>query len=96
VISIDGTKIRANASHAARTGPTRSWSPPSLRRLRRPTPGEDGPLSADRGDELPEHLRNEEGRRAAFKAAKERLAMKAGRGPEALITQSATIEIRIR
>ena len=36
----------------------------------------------DRGDELPEHLRTEEGRRAAFKAAKERLAQKAGREPE--------------
>jgi hypothetical protein len=43
---------------------------------------EDGLFGADRGDELPEHLRTEEGRRAAFKAAKERLAKKAGRGEE--------------
>ena len=43
---------------------------------------EDGLFGADRGDELPEHLRTEEGRRAAFKAAKERLARKAGRGEE--------------
>ena len=40
---------------------------------------EDGLFGADRGDELPEHLRTEAGRRAAFKAAKERLAAKVGR-----------------
>ena len=39
-------------------------------------------MGRDRGDELPEHLRTEEGRRQAFKAAKERLARKAGRGQE--------------
>jgi hypothetical protein len=43
---------------------------------------EDGLFGSDRGDEVPEHLRTEEGRRAAFKAAKERLAKKAARGEE--------------
>ena len=43
---------------------------------------EDGLFGEDRGDEPPEHLRTAEGRRAAFKAAKERLAQKAGRGEE--------------
>ena len=43
---------------------------------------EDGLFGPDRGDEVPEHLRTEEGRRTAFKAAKERLAKKAGRGDE--------------
>ena len=41
---------------------------------------EDGLFGPDRGHELPEHLRTEDGRRAAFKAAKERLAQKAGQG----------------
>lgn len=54
------------------------FCPPLARRL----PWEDGLFGDDRGDEVPEHLRSEEGRRAAFKAAKERLAQKAGRGEE--------------
>src|SRR5207302_1020565 len=49
--------------------------------------GEDGLFGRDRGDELPEHLRTEEGRRAAFKAAKERLAQKKGRGEEPQVAQ---------
>ena len=36
---------------------------------------------------MPEHLRTDEGRRAAFKAAKERLAKKAGRGEEPQIAR---------
>ena len=40
-------------------------------------------FGADRGDELPKHLRTAEGRRAAFAAARERLAAKASRGEEA-------------
>jgi hypothetical protein len=48
---------------------------------------EDGLFGADRGDELHEHLRTEEGRREAFKAAKERLARKAGRGEEPEVAQ---------
>ena len=43
---------------------------------------EDGLFGGDRGDEVPEQLRTEEGRRAAFAAAKERLAKQAGRGKE--------------
>jgi hypothetical protein len=43
---------------------------------------EDGLFGPDRGDEVPEQLRTEEGRRAAFRAAKERLAKKVGRGEE--------------
>jgi hypothetical protein len=46
-------------------------------------------FGADRGDELPEHLRTEAGRREAFAAAKERLAKKAGRESEPEITQIA-------
>jgi hypothetical protein len=81
VISIDGTKIRANASRGA----NRSYEKlvaDILKEAEETDRWEDGLFGADRGDELPEHLRSEEGRRAAFKAAKERLAKKAGRDPE--------------
>ncbi len=79
VISIDGTKIRANASRGA----NRSYEKlvaDILKEAEETDRWEDGLFGHDRGDEVPEHLRTEEGRRAAFKAAKERLAKKAGRG----------------
>jgi hypothetical protein len=81
VISIDGTKIRANASRGA----NRSYEKlvaDILKEAEETDRWEDGLFGSDRGDELPEHLRTDEGRRAAFKAAKERLAEKAGRGEE--------------
>ena len=81
VISIDGTKIRANASRGA----NRSYEKlvaDILKEAEETDRWEDGRFGADRGDEVPEHLRTEEGRRAAFRAAKERLAQKAGRGEE--------------
>jgi hypothetical protein len=77
VISIDGTKIRANASRGA----SRTYEKlvaDILKEAEETDRWEDGLFGADRGDELPEHLRTEEGRRQAFKAAKERLAQKAG------------------
>ena len=81
VISIDGTKIRANASRGA----NRSYEKlvaDILKEAEETDRWEDGLFGADRGDELPEHLRTDEGRRAAFKAAKERLAQKAGQCEE--------------
>jgi transposase len=81
VISIDGTKIRANASRGA----NRSYEKlvaDILKEAEETDRWEDGLFGADRGDEVPEHLRTEEGRRTAFKAAKERLAAKAGRDVE--------------
>jgi transposase len=69
VISIDGTKIRANASRGA----NRSYEKlvaDILKEAEETDRWEDGLLGSDRGDELPEHLRTEEGRRAAFKAAR--------------------------
>ncbi len=79
VISIDGTKIRANASRGANRTYERLVADIS-KEAEETDRWEDGLFGDDRGDELPEHLRTEEGRRAAFKAAKERLAQKAGRG----------------
>ena len=81
VISIDGMKIRANASRGA----NRSYEKlvaDILKEAEETDRWEDGLFGADRGDELPEQLRTEEGRRAAFAAAKERLAKKAGRREE--------------
>ena len=81
VISIDGTKIRANASRGANRTYEKLVAD-ILKEAEETDRWEDGLFGSDRGDELPEHLRTEEGRRAAFKAAKERLAKKAGRGEE--------------
>lgn len=81
VISIDGMKIRANASRGANRTYERLVAD-ILKEAEETDRWEDGLFGSDRGDELPEHLRTEEGRRAAFKAAKERLARKAARGEE--------------
>ena len=81
VISIDGAKIPANASRGA----NRSYEKlvaDILKEAEETNRWEDGLFGEGRGDEPPEHLRTAEGRRAAFKAAKERLAQKAGRGEE--------------
>ena len=78
VISIDGTKIRANASRGANRTYEKLVAD-ILKEAEETDRWEDGLFGADRGDELPEHLRTEEGRRQALKAAKERLAQKAGR-----------------
>ena len=75
-------EIRANASRGA----NRSYEKlvaDILKEAEETARSEDGLFGSDRGDEVPEHLRSEEGRRAAFKAAKERLAQKAGRDVEA-------------
>jgi transposase len=81
VIAVDGTKIRANASRGANRTYEKLVAD-ILKEAEETDQWEDGLFGSDRGDELPEHLRTEEGRRQAFKAAKERLAKKAGRGEE--------------
>ena len=81
VISIDGTKIRADASRGANRTYEKLVAD-ILKEAEETDRWEDGLFGSDRGDELPEHLCTEEGRRQAFKAAKERLAQKAGRGEE--------------
>ena len=86
MISIDGTKIRANASRGANRTYEKLVAD-ILKEAEETDRWEDGLFGADRGDELPEHLRTEEGRRQAFKAAKERLAAKAGRSEEPEVTQ---------
>ena len=68
-----GTKIRANASRGANRTYEKLVAD-ILKEAEETDQWEDGLFGADRGDELPEHLRTEEGRRQAFTAAKERLA----------------------
>ncbi len=74
-------KIRANASRGANRTYEKLVAE-ILKEAEETDRWEDGLFGSDRGDEPPEHLRTAEGRRAAFKAAKERLAQKAGRGEE--------------
>jgi transposase len=81
VISIDGVKIRANASRGANRTYEKLVAD-ILKEAEETDRWEDGLFGPDRGDEVPDHLRTEEGRRATFEAAKERLAAKAGRGEE--------------
>jgi transposase len=81
VISIDGMKIRANASRGANRTYEKLVAD-ILKEAEETDRWEDGLFGSDRGDEVPEHLRSEEGRRAAFNAAKERLARKASRSEE--------------
>src|ERR1700733_8650802 len=76
LISIDGTKIRANASRGANRTYERLVAD-ILKEAEETDRWEDGLFGEDRGDEVPRHLRTEEGRRAAFKAAKERLRKRA-------------------
>jgi hypothetical protein len=64
IISIDGTKIRANASGGANRTYERLVAD-ILKEAEETDRWEDGLFGRDRGDELPEHLRSEEGRRAA-------------------------------
>ena len=72
VIAVDGTKVTANAS---------SFSDADYRRIAREIleeaaridQAEDELYGDARGDELPEHLRTAEGRRAALKDAKRKL-----------------------
>jgi transposase len=86
VISIDGMKIRANASRGANRTYEKLVAD-ILKEADETDRWEDGLFGSDRGDEVPDHLRTDEGRRTAFKAAKERLAEKAGRGEERRIAR---------
>jgi transposase len=78
VITIDGTKIKANAS----MDQNRSYSGlvrDILREAEEVDQREDELYGKDRGDELPEQLRNPDTRRQALADAKRRLAERKGR-----------------
>jgi transposase len=72
VVAVDGTKVHANASNMANVD-YRQIAEQILAEAARIDAEEDELYGEARGDELPEHLRTAEGRRKAFKEAKERL-----------------------
>ena len=79
VLAIDGTKVHANASHHANVD-YEQLAREILKEAGEVDAAEDALYGDARGDELPEHLRTREGRRAALRAAKEKLAReRAGR-----------------
>jgi len=81
VITIDGTKIKANAS----MDQNRSYREIALEILREAEETdrrEDELYGEARGDELPEQLRTPEGRKAALADAKRRLAERKGQSEE--------------
>jgi transposase len=71
-ISVDGTRMRANASRDRNRG-YESIVTEILQEAERVDREEDERYGNARGDELPEQLRTREGRRAALAAARERL-----------------------
>src|SRR6266705_5706919 len=73
VIAIDGTKVHANASHHSNLD-YEQLAREILKEAGEVDAAEDALYGDTRGDELPEHLRTREGRRAALRAAKEKLA----------------------
>lgn len=78
VITIDGTKIKANAS----MGQNRSYREIALEILREAEEidqREDERFGDRRGDELPEQLRTSEGRRQALEKARQRIQQRKGR-----------------
>jgi transposase len=78
VITIDGTKIKANASMDQNRS-YRQLVTEILREAEETDRREDELYGDQRGDELPEQLRTSEGRRAALQEAKRRLAERKGR-----------------
>jgi transposase len=79
VIAVDGTKVHANASNMVNRD-YRQIAEEILAEADRIDAEEDELYGEARGDELPEQLRTAEGRRAALRAAKERLASRPSDG----------------
>ncbi len=73
LIAIDGTKVHANASHHSNLD-YEQLAREILKEAGEIDAAEDELYGQERGDELPEHLRTREGRRAALREAKEKLA----------------------
>jgi transposase len=79
VIAIDGTKVHANASHHSNLD-YEQLAREILKEAAEVDAAEDELYGEARGDELPEHLRTREGRAAALREAKAKLAReRAGR-----------------
>jgi hypothetical protein len=88
VIAIDGTKVHANASHHSNLD-YEQLAREILKEAGDVDAAEDELYGQARGDELPEHLRTREGRRAALREAKEKLARERAGGPD---TNTETVD----
>ena len=98
VVAIDGTKVHANASHHSNVD-YEQLAREILKEAGEIDAAEDELYGEDRGDELPEHLRTREGRRAALRAAKEKLARERADSddpqPEAVETESQSVKLAL-
>jgi transposase len=92
VIAIDGTKVHANASHHCNLD-YEQLAREILKEAGDIDAAEDELYGEERGDELPEHLRTREGRRAALREAKEKLARERA-GREGVKVKAAEAEPR--
>jgi len=90
VIAIDGTKLHANASHHCNLD-YEQLAREILKEAGEVDAAEDEIYGDARGDELPEHLRTREGRRAALAEAKEKLARERA-GTQDVMVQAADAE----
>src|SRR5215216_6116520 len=79
LIAIDGTKVHANASHHSNLG-YEQLAREILKEAARIDAAEDELYGEKRGDELPEHLRTSEGRRAALADARRKLERDRAKG----------------
>ena len=91
-IAVDGTRMRADASRDRNRG-YESIVTEILREAERIDREEDERYGEARGDELPEQLRTREGRRAALKAARERLERERAAAVEAGEEVIAKVEV---
>jgi transposase len=88
VVAIDGTKVRANASPESNRD-YEQIAKEIIAEARATDEAEDELYGEARGDELPEHLRTAEGRRAALREAKLKLDRERGGEPGDGETQAA-------
>ncbi len=91
VITIDGTKLKANASMNQNRS-YRELVTQILREAEETDRREDELYGDARGDELPEQLRTPEGRRAALEEAKRRIEERKGR---AISEEQAAAEVKV-
>ena len=94
VVAIDGTKITANASINANRD-FRQIAREILAEAAEIDRREDELYGAERGDELPEHLRTREGRRQALREAKERLERECQQAAEAPADDDAPVTVEL-
>src|ERR1035437_4102691 len=88
LIAIDGTKVHANASHHSNLD-YEQLAREILKEAGEGDAAEDELYGEARGDELPEHLRTREGRRAALREAKQKLARERAGGQD---TNTETVD----